>query len=172
MISTRITIFTGCQPSSVVLCIQNSALRTKIACLYETQPSCVFFGWKTAPFGLELQGSVCQKPHLLFLHAKFDFWTRITSLYGSQTLPVVLCMENSNFTTRLTILNGSQTSSAVLSTHNSVLNRRTKNIYWFQTSPVVLYLQNSDFRTRITSFCGSKTQPVDFECKTATSGPE
>ena len=113
-----------------------------------------------------------QKPHLLFLLAKFDFWTRITSLYGSQTLPVVLCMKNCNFTTRLTILNGSHTSSAVLSTHNSVLSTRTKKLYWFQTSPVVLYMQNSDFRTRITSFCGSKTQPVDFACKTATSGPE
>ena len=166
------TSFSGFQPSSVILCIQNRALRTKIACLYGSQPSCVVFGLKTAPFGLELQGSVGQKSHLLFMHAKFDFWTRITSLYGSRTLPVVLCMKNSNFTTRLTILNGSQTSSAVLSTHNSVLSTRTKELYWLQTSPVVLCMQNSDFRTRITSFCGSKTQPEDFACKTATSGPE
>ena len=127
----------------MVLCIQNSSLMTKIACLYESQPSCVVFGWKTAPFGLELQGSVGQKPHLLFLLAKFVFWTRITSLYGSQTLPVVLCMKNCNFTTRHSILNGSHTSSAVLSTHNSVLSTRTKNYIgsrphlWFCTCKTV-----------------------------------
>ena len=70
VISTRITSFYGFLPSSVVLCIQNSALRTKIACLYGSQPSCVVFGCKTATFGLELQGSVGPRPHLLFLHAK------------------------------------------------------------------------------------------------------
>ena len=70
VINTRITSFYGFQPSSVVLCFQNSVLRTKIACLYGSQPSCVVFGCKTATFGLELQGSVGQRPHLLFLHSK------------------------------------------------------------------------------------------------------
>ena len=70
VIITRNATFYGFQPSSVVLCVQNSALRTKIGCLYGSQPSCVIFGCKTATFGLELQGSVGQKPHLLFLHAK------------------------------------------------------------------------------------------------------
>ena len=70
VINTRITTFYWFQLSSVVLCIQNSVLRTKIACLYGSQPSCVVFGCKTATFGLELQGSVGQRPHLLFLHAK------------------------------------------------------------------------------------------------------
>ena len=70
VISTRITCFYGFQSSSVVLCIQNSALRTKIACLYGSQPSCVVFECKTATSGLELQGSVGQRPHLLCLHAK------------------------------------------------------------------------------------------------------
>ena len=77
-----------------------------------------------------------------------DFWTRITSLYGSQTSPVVLCMQNSVLSTRINIL------------------------YWFQPSPVVFWMQNSDFRTKITNICGSKTPPVVFACKTATSGPE
>ena len=70
VISTRNTTFSGFQPSSVVLCIPNSALMTKIGSLYESQPSCVVFGCKRATFGLELQGSFVQKPHLLFFHAK------------------------------------------------------------------------------------------------------
>ena len=41
------------------------------------------------------------------------FWTRITSLYGSQTSPVVLCMQYSLISTRITSLYGSQPTSAV-----------------------------------------------------------
>ena len=40
------------------------------------------------------------------------FWTRTTSLYGSQISPVVLCMKN------------------------SVISTRIKRLYWFQPSPV------------------------------------
>ena len=82
-----------------------------------------------------------------------DFWSRITSLYGSQTSPVVLCMQysvisigmtclygvqprsvvlwlqNSDFRTRHTSLYGSQTSSVVLSTHSIVLSTRNKRLY-------------------------------------------
>ena len=32
--------------------------------------TCVFFAWKTASLGLELQVSVGPRPHLRFLHAK------------------------------------------------------------------------------------------------------
>ena len=72
------------------------------------------------------------RPHLCFLFAKqrllvqnymsfwfpaficgfckqnSDFWTRITSLYGSQITPVVLCIQSSVISTRL---DGSQPSS-------------------------------------------------------------
>ena len=163
---------------------------------------------------------MCPSPHLWFWHAKqrildqnfkslwvpalicgfcmpnSKFWAGITSLYGSQTSPalvcnkngvictrisslywfqpssVVLCFQNSHFMISLTSLYQSQTSSVVLSTHNSVLSIRINKLYWFQPSLVVLCMQNSDFRTRITSLCGSKTPPVIFACKTATSGPE
>ena len=52
-------------------------------------------------------------PHLWFLHAKQRLWTRITNLYGSQTLPVVLCMQYSVINTRKTCLYGSQPLSVV-----------------------------------------------------------
>ena len=42
-----------------------------------------------------------------------DFWTRITSLYGSQTWPVVLCKYSSVLSIRITSLYGSQPSSVV-----------------------------------------------------------
>ena len=100
------------------------------------------------------------------------FWTRITSLYGSHTSPIVLCMQNSVICTRMICLYGLQTSSVVLGSHNSVLSTRIKRLYCLQPSPVVLWMQNRGFRTRITSLGRSKTPPVVFACKTATSGPE
>ena len=96
-----------------------------------------------------------------------DFWTRITSLYGSQNSPVVLCKENNAICTRITSLCGTQPSPVVLSTHNGVLSTRISSLYGFQPSPVVLCMQNSDFRTRVTSLWGSQTLPVVFACKTA-----
>ena len=163
---------------------------------------------------------MCSSPHLWFLHAKqrildqnfkslwvtvlicgfwmpnSEFWPRITSLYGSQTSPalvctqngvictrisslcwfqpssVVLCLQNSDFRTRLTSLYGSQTSSVVLSTHNCVLRTRINRLYWFQLSPVVLCMENSVLSIRITSLHASQPSCVFFACKTATFGPE
>ena len=148
---------------------------------------------------------MCPSPHLWFLHAKqrildqnfkslwvpalicgfcmpnSEFWPRITSLYGSQTSPALLCnqngvictrisslywfhpssvvlwLQNSGFRTRLTSLYGSQTSSVVLSTHNSVISTRINRLYWFQLSPVVLFMQISVISTKITSLFGSQS---------------
>ena len=55
-----------------------------------------------------------------------DFWTRITNLYGSQTSPVVLCMQYSVISTRITCL-------------------------WVPTLICGVCIQNSDFWTRITN---------------------
>ena len=77
-----------------------------------------------------------------------DFWTRITSLYGYQTSPLILCMQNSVISTRNTSLCGSKPSF------------------------VVLCIQKSDFRTRIACLYGSQTSPVIFACKTACLASE
>ena len=76
------------------------------------------------------------------------FWTRITSLYGSQVASVVLCMPNIVFSTGITSLCGSQPSS------------------------VVLCMQNSVISNGMTSLHGSQPSYVVFECKTTTFGPE
>ena len=75
-----------------------------------------FCAYKTAWLAPELLVSMGLSPHLWFLHAKNrDFWTRITSLYQSLTLLVVLCMQNSVIGTWKTSLYGSQPSSVVFS---------------------------------------------------------
>ena len=170
---TRITSLCGSPTSPVIFCMQNSVPSIRNTSLHVSQPSCVVFGCKTATYGSEkevsmgprhdlslcecksaslasdLLVSMCPNPHLCFFLMQYSaFWTRISSLYGSQT------------------------SSVVLSSHNCELNTRIKRQYWIQPSPVALCMQNSDFRPRITSLWRSKTSPVVFSCKTAPSGPE
>ena len=200
--------------------MQNSLICSRITSVYGFQPSSVVFALKTAHFGPEFQVSICPSPHLWFLHLKqrildqnfnslrvptlicgfcmqnSEFWTRITSLYGSQTSSVVLSVQNSDFRTRLTSLYGSQTSSVVSSTHNGVPSTRINKLYGTQPSSVVLCMQNSDFWIRITCLYGSQTWPVVlcmqnsvistwitslygsqplsvvFACRTASFGPE
>ena len=93
--------------------MQNNVISIRITSLYGFQPSSVVLAWKTATFGQELQVSMGPSPHQCFVDANRDFWNRITSLYVSQTSPVVLCMQNSVISIRKTGLYGSQTSSVV-----------------------------------------------------------
>ena len=62
-----------------------------------------------------------------------DFWSWITSLHGSQTSPVDLCMENGVPTTRINSLYGSQTLSIDLCKQNSVLSTKITSLYCSQT---------------------------------------
>ena len=77
-----------------------------------------------------------------------SFRTRITSLYGYLTSPMVFCIQSSDFSTRIASVYGSQPSS------------------------VVLCIQNSVFGIRNTTLYVSKPSFVAFACKTATLGPE
>ena len=140
-----------------------------------------FCACKTAWLAPALLVSMGPSLHLWFLHAKQQLLDQSTSLYGYQTSPVVLCIQNSVICTRMTSLHwfqpssvfflmhysafwtrisslyGSQTSSVVLSTHNCVLNTRIKRLYVFQPSPVVLFMQISVISTKITSLYGSQS---------------
>ena len=74
-----------------------------------------------------------------FVHSKqTPLASEITSLYGSQTSPVDLWMQN------------------------SVNRSRMMLVYWSQPTSVVLCIQNSAFRTRFTSLYGSQTSPMVF----------
>ena len=131
----------------MVFGIQNRAFSARIASLYGSKPSSVVFAFKTATLAPEYQVSMGPSPHLCFFTAKTDFWIRITNLYGSQTSPVILCMQNSLISARPTSLHGSQ------------------------TSPVVLCMQNNVISIRITSLYGSHPSFVVFACKTVTLVP-
>ena len=72
-----------------------------------------FCACNTAWLAPELLVSVGPNPYLWVLHSKQRLWTRITNLYGSQTSPVVLCMQYSMISTRITFLYGSQPLSMV-----------------------------------------------------------
>ena len=75
--------------------------------------TCHFVYGKQQHLTHELLVSMGPSPHLWFLHAKQRLWTRITNLYGSQTSPVVLCMQYSVISTRGTCLYGSEPLSVV-----------------------------------------------------------
>ena len=118
-------------------CKQNSGFRTGISSLNGTQTSPTFFAFKTATLAPELQVSMGPSPHLWFCtfttatlwpewivstgprpHLSLDrqkstFSTRISSLHGSRTSPVVLCKQNNVISIRNTCLYGTQPSSVV-----------------------------------------------------------
>ena len=131
---TRISTLYGSQTSSVVLSTHNCELNTRIKRVYLFQPSPVAFAYKS----LWIPDITCG-----FCMQNGDFWTRITSLYWSQTWPVFLCM------------------------YNSVISTRITRLYGFQPSSVVLWIKNSDLMTTIACVYGSQTSPSIFACKTA-----
>ena len=77
-----------------------------------------------------------------------DFRARITSLYGSQTSPMVFFFQNCAFSTGIASLYGSQPTS------------------------VVLCIRKSDFSITITSLEGTQPSFVSCACKTASLGQE
>ena len=174
--STRIASLYGSQTSPVDLWMQNSVLIIQNdAFLLLPDLTCRFVRSKQR-LASELLVSMGPRPHLSVFACKTAcFSTRITSLYGSQTSPVVLCIHNSDIIApELTSLYGSQTSPVVLCMQNSVirsritsllwvpdftcrfvhakqrlLRSRNTSLYWSQTSPMVFCIQNCDFSTRI-----------------------
>ena len=150
-----------------------------------------FFILKAATLALEKLVSMGPSPHLWFLHAKSDFSIRITSLHGSQTSPVVLCMQNNLISIRNTSLYGSQPSCLVFAKKTATLDQNYKSLcvtdftyvfwhskqrlwhqncksLWVSSLICGFYIQNSYFSTRIASLYGSQLSSVDFACKTAT----
>ena len=170
---TRITSLCGSQTSPVIFCMQNSVPSIRNTSLHGSQPSRVVFGRKTATYGPEKQVSMGLRHDLSLCECKTALLE--SDLLVSMCPNPLLCfflMQYSSFWTRISSLYGSQASSVVLSTHNCELNTRIKRQYCMQPSPQALCMQNSGFRTRIASPWGSKTSPVFFSSKTAPSGPE
>ena len=137
VINTWNTCLYVCQPSSVVFACKTAHFgpelqvskgpsphlwfwSRKTPCLEQESKDYIgsssrrlFCACKTATLGLELQYLWVKVHPCCFCMQNWDFWTRITSLYGSQTWPVVLCMYNSMVNIRITSLYRSQPSSVV-----------------------------------------------------------
>ena len=169
--------------------MQNSVICTSMTSLYGFQHSSVFFSCKTATLRLDLQ--VCMGPrlHLLiwahitaclaqealvsmgsssFCMQKSDFWGRITTLYGSQTTPVVFCMQYSVISTRITCLYLSQ---CFLHAKQLLFDQNHKSL-WVPALTCCFVHEKSDFWGRITTLYWSQPSSVVFACKTETSGAE
>ena len=101
------------QNSPVIVFMQNSVPSIRITSLYESKPSSVVFGCKTATLGPDLQVSMGPSPHLWFCMQNSGFWTQIANLYWSQISRVVLCLQSSVISPRTTCLYGSQPFSVV-----------------------------------------------------------
>ena len=108
--------------------MQNSVPRSRMTFVYRSQTSPMFFAFKTAALAPELQVSMGPSPHLWFCafttatlwpelivsvcprsHLSFCACKRswlASSLHGSQTLPVVLCMQHSVISTRVRVSMG------------------------------------------------------------------
>ena len=110
---TRITSLYRSQPLSVVLHAKQRLLDRINKSLWVPDITCRFVHAKERD--LHQNNKSLSVPALIcgFSMQNSDFWTRITSLYGSQTWPVVLCM------------------------YISVLSSRNTSLYWPQTSSVV-----------------------------------
>ena len=125
----RITSLYGSQPSSVVFACKTATLGPELQVSMGPRPHLWFFAFKTGTLAPELQVSIGPSLHLRFLHATQRLWIRITSLYGSQTSPMVFCMQNSHFSSRIYSLYGSQISPVVLCMQNKVIRSRMTLVY-------------------------------------------
>ena len=94
-----------------------------------------------------------------------DFLTRITSLYGSLTSPVLLCMQNSVISIRFTSLHWFQPSSVVFAFKKLSFGPGITSLCGSLTSPVDLCMQNGVISTWITSLYGFQPSSVVFACK-------
>ena len=111
----------GTLPSSAVFACQTATLGPDLQNSMGPWPHLWFFVFKEATLAPDLLDSMGPSPHLWFLHEKQDFWIWIINLYGSQTSPMVLCMQNNVISIRNTSLYGTLPSSAVFSWQTAAL---------------------------------------------------
>ena len=129
---TRVTNLYRSQTSPAVLCRQYSGISTIVS--MGPNPHLWFLHVKQRILDQNFQCLWLPALICCFCMQNREVWTRITSLYGSQTSPVLLCMQNSVIFARISSLYGFQPSSVDLSTHNSVISTRINRLYWFQLS--------------------------------------
>ena len=136
------------------------------------RPHLSFCACKPAWLASELLVSMGLNPYLFFLHAKQRFWSRITSLYMSQTSSVVLCTQNSVISIRITSLYGSQTSSVVFIFKTAHYGQEI--LVSLGPRPYLSFCacKTTWFAPEWQVYTGSSPHLCFFPCKTATLGPD
>ena len=129
--------------------MQNSEFSTRIRSLYRSQTSPMFFAFKTAPLAPELQVSMCPSPHLWFCaFTTATLCPESIVIMGSQTSPVVLCMQI------------------------SVINTRITSFYESQPTLAVFACKTAPFGSELQISMGPRLRLLICECKTACLDPE
>ena len=169
--------------------MQNSVFWTRITSLYGSQTWPVICACTTTCLPSELLVSMCPRPHQCFLIAKqrlfaqnykslwvtdhtcgFSiqnsvFWTRITSLYGSQTWPVICACTTTCSPSELLVSMCPRPHQCFLIAKQRLFAQNYKSL-WVTDHTCGFSIQNSVFWTRITSLYGSQTWPVICACTT------
>ena len=128
VLSIRITCLYGSQPSSVGFAYKTAHFGPELQVSMGARPHLWFLHAKQRRLDPNNKSLLVPDITCRFVHAKLrnyhqnnlslwvpaliccfcmengDFWSRITSLYGSLTSPVVLCMQNSVISIRITSL--------------------------------------------------------------------
>ena len=177
VISTRITCLYGSQPSSVVLCFQNSDLMTTIAYKSLWVPDLrLWILWMQNSVLSIKNIQVCMgpSPHLWICSIQnIDFRTRIASLYVSQISPAVLWLQCSVVSTRTTCLYVSQPLSVICECKTAPSRTWMTTLYgipalhlWFcpcKTAWFAPEWQDYIATSHHLWFCACKTAPLGLE---------
>ena len=131
-----------------------------------------FCACNTAWLAPEILISMGPNPYLWFSHAKQRLLEQNYKYLCVIALICGFCIHNSAFWTRISSLYGSQTSSVVLSTHNCVLNTRKKRLYVSQPSPVVFACKTAHFGPEFQVSMGPRHNLSFCAWKTAWLAPE
>ena len=100
-----------------------------------------------------------------------DFRARITSLYGSQTSPVVLCMQNRVISTGILVPMVPDLTCRYVHANN-VISFRITNLYGSQPSSVDLACKTATFGPELKVSAGPRHHLRFFAFKTASLAPE
>ena len=113
-VAPEILVSMGSSPHLSFCALKTATLEPKLHGYMGPRLHLWFFACKTECPALELLVPMGSAHICGFSMQNRDLWTRITSLYGSQTSPVVLWMQNSVISIRLTCLYVFQPSSVVV----------------------------------------------------------
>ena len=101
--------------------MQNRVICTRMTSLYGFQPSSVFFSCKTASLWPDLQVCMGPRPHLWFLHGNQQLLDQNCMSLWVPDITIDLCRQYSVISTRITCLYGSQSLSVIFACKTATL---------------------------------------------------